>query len=198
MKDCPACARTFEKLEDFPLIVLQKLTRLEIPDKVKLPFEDRTLFAESEYYGKEEAPGQVVGLLENSEDKLVEFDGWNWYRMSYGTGYIYKRRKEDIKDEVAGLLEPYLQKLEGLVGNELPTSEFVPPFERDSYFKFSFRIPDTGYNLALVEGKNDEHTGDRISRVSNLTILGQGFERSTLRDIVSIARLEYEGKVIET
>jgi hypothetical protein len=100
----------------------------------------------------------------------------------YGLIYVAKFKRvgipgiisfPDYSDNICGLvsrkgakqiilahLEPYFDKLEALVGKEVPTEQVLPPFG-DSRFGL-FRFPETRYNLALQE-YDSESTHDRLA-----------------------------------
>jgi hypothetical protein len=101
----------------------------------------------------------------------------------------------DQKEIILEKINPYLDKLETLVGKEVCLKEFLPNFKKDNYFKFAFNIPDTKYCFSFNEYEN---VGEY--RTTGIKILGDGMNLGsaggpTLTDLCEVGRLTYEGRL---
>ena len=199
LDECPCCKRVFKRLEDYPIIYLHKFERAEIPIDSIFPFEDfESFIASNTSLGNKIAPQEVINFF-NHELNAEKFwyQDWEWKieRIEGDRHNIYRRTNPNQKDIIITKINPYLNKLESLVGKEVILKEILPDFDKNNYFKFSFDIPDTDYCLALNEEK---YSND--FRISKIEILGEGINLGsgggpTLTNLCEVGKLTYKGKV---
>lgn len=196
---CHCCERDFKGLEDYPIIYLYKFKRVEIPVDFIFPFEDSELFTTSNTsLGNKIAPEEVINFF-SRELNAEEFkhQGWEW-KIERGEGdypNFYRKYNLNQKDIIITKINPYLDRLESLVGKEVALKEILPDFNKNNYFKFAFDIPDTDYNLAL-----DEDGISNDFRISKISILEEGLNLGsagglTLTTLCEIGKLTYKGRV---
>lgn len=195
---CPACEREFKSLNDYPLIYVASFNRKSIPSDLKFPFHDWTLFVgPNSEVNNERPPAEVLDFFkQNRGAKQFEYNGWKWKLNGKWENGHYMRENPDQKEIIITKLNPYLDKLESLVGKEVPKAELLPHFPRDSYFKCSFAIPDTAYQLMF-----DEQRKTQLGlRTTKLHIMGEGPNLGsaggpTIQSLAKIGHLEYEGRI---
>lgn len=196
---CPTCDRKFERAEDYPLIYVAKFERVEIPADLVLPFFDWDVFVgpNSECTRNKKPPKAVLdSFKKNPKQESYVNEGWKWaLRGKWDTG-SYHREQLDQRPIVVAELDPYLKKLEGLVGKEVPKTEILPQFDKDGCFRYAFNIPGTAYQLFFDE---QEKTPAGL-RNTMLQLMGEGPNLGsaggpTIQALASIGRLEYEGRI---
>jgi len=143
----------------------------------------------------------------NEDAKRFEYDGWVWGMWKVGRNdelFGYNRWHEG-RETVLSQIEPYLNRLESLVGKEVPSYEVLPNFSEDG----PRRIPDTGYNLSLTE--LDEEGSTRYFRQEGLivptldmpkgvrkaafSINSSGGGISMVHHLAFVAGIAYEGRI---
>ncbi len=194
---CPTCERDFKGIEDYPLAYVAKFERIEIPADLVLPFYDGSLFVGPDSdLRRERPPRKVLHFFKNNAtQKSYICNRWKWsLRGPWNTGH-YQRVQQDQKPIVVAKLDPYLETLESLVGEEVDKSQLLPNFKRDGGFKYAFNIPNTAYKLMFDE---QERT-PAGSRIAELQLMGAGNMGSAfgpiIRRLARVGRLEYEGRI---
>jgi len=195
---CPTCERQFQELDDYPLIYVASFNRRGIPADLKFPFYDFTLFiGPNSEAGSERPPAEVLGFFkQNKRNKHLEYNGWKWTLEGKWEDGHYHRENPDQREIIVASLNPYLDSLEGFVGKEVLRSELLPQFPRDRYFRYSFGIPNTAYQLMFSE-KGKTPAGLRIAE---LHLMGKGPNLGsaggpTIRSLAQVGKLGYEGRV---
>ena len=195
---CPTCERQFQELDDYPLIYVVSFNRRGIPVDLKFPFYDFTLFiGPNSEASNEKPPKAVLDFFKgNKQAEKFEYKGWKWTKQGNWDTGIYKRKNLDQREIIVASLNPYLDSLEGFVGKEVLRSELLPQFPRDRYFRYSFGIPNTAYQLMFSE-KGKTPAGLRIAE---LHLMGKGPNLGsaggpTIRSLAQVGKLGYEGRV---
>ena len=198
-ENCPLCARKFEKLEDYPIIYLRNLERHEIPSDLVFPYRDWDIFVNPESKSiNNKAPGEVIDFFrQNRNAKIFDFEGCIWETENLGKEKTYRRLEKDQKLKILKHLNNYLYTLEKFFGKEVSTAHFLPKFNTNSYFRFTYKIPETNYDFCI----SDEENNEKI-RKANFVILGEGINLGsgggpTLTDLATIAKIEYEGRLLK-
>ncbi len=139
---CYACQRGLERFFDFPVVQLTGFERVSIPTDLVLPHEIEIYVEPSSIGGNQKVPEDVMALFHDetvtkermlSGDAWTDFinhEGWQWQRIKYeGDASLYQRARifEGGGNFITLAIEPFLAKLESLVGQELPTLELEPP-----------------------------------------------------------------------
>jgi hypothetical protein len=229
MKNQKAIVSSQIKIEEYePYIRLFSFKREKLPPKI-LAEQDSEIYVEpSSKVGNSRVPADVLNLFRynkittvnkeifdrkvdegklglpaklsdlNSE-QFVEFDGWSWKKYTFGDENSYQRNRYLPSELISAKIEPYLERLEGLVGKLVPlsvvreglavstettvitqlaggdftiTNENIEPLKRDSVFKY-FRIPlpETDLNLSFDEGQTTNE-GHRTAQMKLLTVTG--------------------------
>ena len=197
MENCPTCERELKRIEDYPLVYIVKVKRKEISPRLVFPYFDQTVFVDAEKNSSNPKPPQEV--VDFYQDKThtskFELNGWVW-RLANREQQYYQRQQRDQKEIICTQVNPYLDTLESFVGKEVARAEFIPPFEHGGCFKFAFEIPQTAYHLLFLEDTKSKGS----TRTVNLVIYGEGenveeYGGPTLRNLATIAKIEYEGKL---
>jgi len=195
---CPTCEREFQRLDDYPLIYVASFDRMEIPADLKFPFYNRVVFVGPNSEASNERPPEAVldFFKGNKKAEEFEYEGWKWTKRGKWDTGSYNRQNLDQRKIIIASLNPYLDDLEGLVGKEVPRAELLPQFPRDGYFSYSFKIPDTAYQLMFDEqGKTPAGL-----RITELRLMGEGpnFGSAggpTIQSLAQVGKLGYEGRV---
>ena len=201
--ECPTCARQFKNLEDYPFIYLKKFERLEIPNGLVFPYKDYDIYVDDiSNLTNDRVPIEVKEFFKNNQNaKDFEFDDWNW-NLSKGKENCYRRSQNDQRPIILKHLNNYFDTMERYIKKEVPTAHFLPPFSRNDYFKFAFDILETNYQFNISENKDGLEKIDGKIRKADLEILGEGINLGsaggpTLQNFVTIAKIEYEGRLLK-
>src|SRR3989344_1668610 len=144
---CYACRRGLECLFDFPVVKVTGFKRIQVHTDLVLPRDRGVIFVDPDNKSIKsinwEVPKEVKALFDDDtvvkEQKLsdfmtvdlVNFEGYQWGRQRFGKGgeSLYHRAKilPGGGDLIRPVVEPFLSKLEGLVGQEIATADLKPP-----------------------------------------------------------------------
>jgi len=159
---CPTCERDFQGLQDYPLIYVAEFERVKLPTDLVLPFYEEII---------DRPPQEVLDhFRQNKDQKSYVCNGWEWsLENEWDTG-SYRRGQQNQLPIVIAKLNPYLDTLDSLVGKEVEKSQLLPNFERDGYFRYAFKIPETAYLLTF------EEQGRTLAglRITELQLKGEG------------------------
>ncbi|MBI5066362.1 hypothetical protein HZA97_09085 [Candidatus Woesearchaeota archaeon] len=139
----------------------------------------------------------LVPKNNQSEKNEFNHEGWIWTEENYfGEPGQFRRYNPNQRTLILDKVNTYLSRLESLVGKEVPSSEVLPKFKNDSYFKFAFEIPETPYLLSVHDEK--EQTSDK-ERIAIVHIYGEGPNLGsaggpTIGSLAQVARITYQGK----
>lgn len=182
-------------------IYLAGVARKPIPVHVRFPLGPQidllrlSIFVETEAKRRGSVnpvvPVVITELFADQPDSqdLVEFHGWQWTRSQ--TRYDASRSYCLFNDDKSGLIRrifsyrlgKYLDRLEEMVGREVPQDILTPPKLLGNY------IAEFGYGTPKV----DKETGFKRRHLSvNYHAGGRIYE---VRPIVQVATIDYEGRV---
>ena len=167
MDKCQSCNREFKKIRDYPLVYVARFERIDIPKNLQFPIErSGPDYVEPDSpYSNPRAPEAVLDYFKkNSEEKTLEYDGWTWNRKENSFGLVYYTRStNDARNLILSYINPYLNKLEELIGQEVLSSKALPKFSQNKNNENNlFEIPETHYYLRVEEV--DEQDKDFLSR----------------------------------
>ena len=150
----------------------------------------------------EQNDGLVVRVEECDTPKrseYVEYCGWRWTRID---DFGYMRERYEKAEYALVAVEPYLAKLESLVGRIIRLSELgeavskeaiTGTVRRDDYGLF--HIPSTNLRLSFSEAK--PKGSYRTTNVEVVTVIGRGgarMGRSLITYDTIVAQIKYELK----
>ncbi|HLC78512.1 MAG TPA: hypothetical protein VJH92_05280 [Candidatus Nanoarchaeia archaeon] len=216
MDKCPSCERNFENLEDYPLVYISEFSRAKTPEYVIFPLDIKHFYH----------PKREFAHLQDDEKRGVTTFGRNYIdssiikemnraKIDHGKnhvvidGYVYRRTKvsnegydkaPDLTPKVLIALEKidsYLSGLESSVGKEVSSLQILPRFEKDDYFKESYKIPKSDFYLLLHDKKAQKE--DLGQTDFSLWLLGLNLGSAggpALTKLCDIARLKYEGRIV--
>lgn len=168
---CPCCDRPFAKMLDYPLVSVQKIEILPIPETM-------------DYWSEEAARARLnrVQLSDDpSIDRQTELHGIN-------------RTPEIASAYGSETVQDYLCTLKSYAGQEVRPDTLSPQLEADGYFRWAYRIPGTQLFISLSEAEPDEEA--RICRVV-FHCKGPNFGSAggpTLQEMGAVAAIHYEGR----
>lgn len=223
MDECPTCERKFEKIEDFPLIHINSISILEpekVPESIPSWYDEDLLEKKTKGWKREIVPAKVLAYFKENSDKdeLIHSDGFI-YKRPFEDTKEYKERQGNeapkpippkfwkrsrnysviIKKIITenSRLTNYFKSLEQLVGKEVQRAQIFPKFKKDEYFRYTFEIPGTDYNLGFSENK-----ASKGIRKAKLIIMSQGPNLGsgggpTLSGLLTVGKIEYEGRIKE-
>ena len=220
MDKCPTCERKFEKIEDFPLIHINSVSILEpekVPETIPSWYDEDLLEKKTKGWKREIVPAEVLAYFKENPDKdeLIHSDSFIYKRPFEDTKEYKERdgnkvpqsnnpkfwkRSQNYSAIIKKLIEKsrltnYFKSLEQLVGKEVQRAQIFPKFEKDEYFRCTFEIPGTDYNLGFSENKTRKGI-----RKAKLIIMGQGPNLGsaggpTLSELLTVGKIEYEGRI---
>lgn len=149
--NCPACAREFKGISDYPLVYIVKFERVKIPSGLVLPDNNHEMYVDPGSPGcNKRPPEEVIDFFKsNSESSDFDFKDCIWRRKESLHTQYYAMQKKNVIDFIVKQLCPYFDTLDSLVGKEMPTAEVLPRLNIVSHGHY--RIPDTTYDLHLHE-----------------------------------------------
>ena len=187
---------TEAELEDFgeyPFVHLIKFLR-EKPPAQLLYQRDMIMYVEpTSRLGNGRVPQEVLDLFQHTERAIVEYDGWLWKGTELKGQHFYTREQYVPSDSILAPLQPYFNKLEGLVGKIVQSAELLPPFER--FDRFGFIVPGARHLLFFSQAY--QSVKSYIKKDMNvLTIVGKGPDLGDGRLLLTslettIARMEF-------
>jgi len=217
MDNCPACEREFKGIEDFPRIYVVNFQREEFPEAVGGGM--RTCYTEKggDYdvsghdYSRirtKKLPGEVLRLFRGTEKDLLVHDRILWEKENV-EGLVDDVRtyfsSEDITSKVREVyespaLQTYLDSLEGFVGRELSSEDFLPTWRRDEGYPSVFWLPER-YAIEFIDKDRD----DNVVGVCDVSLLKtyplwyghnmMGGGRNPLVPLITLGTLTYEGRI---
>ncbi|MFC1697725.1 hypothetical protein ACFL1H_05305 [Nanoarchaeota archaeon] len=192
---CPCCDKELKKLSDYPLVYIKDFKRIELPSDLVFPYHDHEIYVEPGHpHCNKKVPIEVFDYFKkNNKAESFEFEEWKWTKKQ---GDHYYRSQDDQRELIVNNLKDYFDKLESYVGKEVPTKEFLPPFDKDGYFNFAYQIPDTAYPIMFSDIDNPPED----YKISVIKIMGEGpnFGSAggpTLSSLANLAKVEYEGRL---
>ena len=168
---CPACLRPFEKMLDYPLILVRKVEVHRVSEVID--------FFSEEAQKARTARGRA--LDDESSEKKSSLQGIN-------------RTPEIARAYESEHVQKYFQAIQSQQGKLLPPRELLPTLEPDKYFKWAYPLPGTKLYLTLFEAT--PQPGGRIAQVMccskgpNLGSAGG----PTLQHLAALASIHYEGR----
>lgn len=199
---CPTCERTFESMNDYPLIRIVRFTRIPISDSQTFPLHDWTHFRDSRDYSLmgvhyPKVPAEVEEFFrKNPKAPAFEYQGWQWSLAGAWENGSYTRAQGDLRRAITAGLDPYFSTLERLAGSIVPTRDVYPPFERTSVSTFNIPgIPeDHGtpeYQLAF---DTEKRTPAGTVKKLDLYLFYVRPNSEFINRVATVGNLEYEGK----
>lgn len=172
VEQCPNCERGYNNFPDYPRVIIR--------DFEKIPLLENTLFPEcEEIYGANamdsrlKAPAAVVEFFQGAgnRDAFFEHDGARWLTDGTLVMDVYGKFVGCARTKILAEVEPYLAKLEGLVGKEVSIVEALPPHFAE--FRLSEGpVPNTTYELMIYDNRNiREAYGPPVSDADPLQVL---------------------------
>ncbi len=193
MDKCPCCERGFWRINDFPIVLVVRVDRLEFPEFVEGRRGERSIKIEE---SEKILPKKVLKLFKEQRPRRARFGGMIY--TAHADGYEVH---EDLTDEYkraaeSAPVEKYLSTLESLAGQETETRNVLPKFELvkfDQHVGSFYRVPNTD---ALLDVRKDVKTDADgwINGTAKCTIAL--FDDAHFAYSVDMARLVYEGKLI--
>lgn len=164
---------TLEKMQDYPLVLIEKIEILPVPEVI-------------DYWSEEAAKRQMdrpTIISAGGPDAPLALEGIN-------------RTPEVAFAFESQAVQTYLQNLKGYEGLEVNPDELAPHLEADGYFKWAHRIPGTQMYMSLSEAEPEKGTG-----ICQLVFHGKGpnFGSAggpTLRPFGPVAAIHYEGRLV--
>lgn len=205
---CYACQRGLESLFDFPIVQLTGFERVPMPTDLVLPHETEIYVEPGSNQGNSKVPEDVMALFQDETvakerrlsgevwTDIINHEGWQWQRLNYGKdANLYQRAKifEGGGTLLYPQIEPFLAKLEGLVGQELPTLELEPPEIKIEFPEASpiRRLPEKPLLYA-----EQPHQGSLRKVDLNVCRYGGRIPGGVVMPIVAkVATLSYEGRL---
>lgn len=170
---CSCCLRAFEKMQDYPLILVRRVERLPLPE-----FMD--------HFSAEAAQLQLQLYREERQDP----------NRLWSAGI--NRTPEIAAAYESEEVQKYLRFLESHQGQEVAPDELAPQSTSHAYFKGTYPIPDTRILLSLLEGEPEG-----AERICSVMFLGEGPNLGsaggpTLQLYGAVANVRYEGRLMMT
>ena len=205
---CYACRRDLEHLFDFPIVQVTGFERLPIPNQIVLP-QDREIFVDPDAKSSNRrVPEEVKALFDDdavTKGKkpygsmtidLVNFEGYQWSRQKFSeVGESWYHRAKLLPsggDLIRPVVEPFISKLESLVGQEVATVDLKPP-------AVTFDFPsEAGLSLSsepLFFQEDDHKDTQRRAELHIYSHAGRIGLNQLMSSVAKIATLNYQGKV---
>ncbi|GEM_PF-2387389 len=173
-KVCPCCGRPFEKIQDYPKVLILRVEILGVPEAID--------------YWSEEALRADLEARRGAIDSGLSHD-------------LTNRVGINLTPEIASayhseVIQGYFKIIKGYQGGETEPGSLKPPLKPDSYFKWAYPIPETRLYLSLSEAEPEE--GVRICQVM-LHTRGPNFGSQggpTLQPLGPIASIHYQGRLL--
>ncbi len=196
MDRCPACARKFETLKDFPIIFIARFKKLKLPQIIG-SHRHETLYTEKalkDHYNVL-LPKHILKLFQSSRKDIISRDGIVYRKLSCfpHDEVTHYESSEDVTDIVKKAaqrrkIRNTLDALESFRGKEVLTKDLLalPGFEKFTVGKYK--------DVSLSIYEEGRHDGMRVCRVN----LNAGWGRGCLRIAsisVDLAQIEYKGRV---
>lgn len=200
MDSCPTCKREIEHFNEYSLVKILGIKKVNMPTTVKFLYKDYKTFVSVLFDERpssisrpksRKGPNEVLDFFkENPRRKNFEHGEWNWYRTEKDGKEVYICSNKQLKT-IMRQLNPYLSTLETLVGKEvLPSKLYISDWNR---CVLASKIPGTKYFLQFRKTdkkfKNCEELELTIARFRSNT-------RWTARyELASIGTLKYKGLI---
>lgn len=172
---CPTCLRPFERMLDYPLILVRAIEVHSVSEVIDYLSEEAQI--------ARIAQGRTMD--EESQRGTLRFQGIN-------------RTPEIAAAYESEPVQKYVQALKNHQGKIIPPRELLPKLEVDKYFKSAYPLPGTKLYLTLSDATAPQ--AERMCRViycckgPNLGSAGG----PTLQHLAALARIHYEGRYVET
>lgn len=169
---CPTCLRPFEKMLDYPLILVRNVEIHPVSEVI-------------DYFSEEALRARIHrgrALDDQSSVTDLSLQGIN-------------RTPEIAAVYESEPVQKYFQLLQNQQGKLLPPHELLPKLKPDKYFKQAYPLPGT--KLYLVLSEDASHGVERTCRVvyccegPNLGSAGG----PTLQHLAALASIYYEGRI---
>jgi hypothetical protein len=172
VEQCPCCLRAFERLQDFPRVLVHRVERLPAPEYIDHLSEEAARLQVRLIWRGQKDPDQLLAAGINRTPEIA---------AAYES------------EEVQG----YLSLLESLVGQEVSPESLAPPWAPHHRFRGAYPVSGTQLFLFLMEG---DLSGDE--RVCRVVFLGGGTRLgsaggSAFQDYGPIAVIRYEGRLFQ-
>lgn len=169
---CPTCLRPFEKLLDYPKVLVRKVEIHRVDEVIDWLSEE----AQKVRLASEHALDG--GLLERN----LSLQGIN-------------RTPEISVAYESKPVQTYFRTLQSLEGKIVSPRELLPRLEPDKYFKRAYPLPGTKLYLTLSEA-----TRQRTGRISQVMCCSKGPNLGsaggpTLQHLAALASIHYEGRL---
>lgn len=169
---CPACLRPFEKMLDYPLVLVKKVEVHPVSEVIDYLSPE----AQEVKIAREQALG------DESQEMKLSLQGIN-------------RTPEIAAAYESQPVQKYFQALKSYEGRLISPRELVPKLASDKYFKGAYPLPRTRLYLTLseVNPKRENRIFQVIccSRGPNLGSAGG----PTLQHLAALASIHYEGRL---
>ena len=196
MDRCPACARKFESLKDYPVIFIARFKKLKLPEIIGSRRHE-TLYTEKalkDHYNVL-LPKHILKLFQSSRKDIVSHEGVVYTKLSCFppdevTRYNSSDDVTDIVKKAAQRrrIRDTLDALESFSGKEVLTEDLLalPGFEKFTVGKYQ----DVSLSIYDEECCDDM----RVCRVNLNACWGRGCMRVASIS-VDLAQIEYMGRV---
>ncbi|MEA3343700.1 MAG: hypothetical protein U9Q92_06035 [archaeon] len=196
MDKCPACARKFETLKDFPIVFIARFKKLKLPEIIGSQRHE-ALYTEKRLKNHYNVllPKHILKLFQNSRKDVISHEGIAYRKLSCfppdeATRYESSEDVTDIVKKAAQSrrVQNTLTALESFRGKEVLTKNLLalPGFKKFTIGKYK----DVSLSLFEEERQNSM----RVCRL----YLSAGWGRGHLRVAsisVDLAQIEYVGRV---
>lgn len=192
----------FTHLYYHPLVYVVDIERQPLPTDLVMPTENEIFIdPKGEYayrplkyrnyrYNEDalisDVPPEVLELFEGIDKNIVEYRGWRWGKSEeVGVGYFYERGRIVPKggERIMAKVDPYLKRLETMVGKEVPSRRLHPP-------AMNLHLPTQMPRYPLVFSERESGKVASLELISNLNI-----RSPEARVLAKVANLHYEGRI---
>ena len=173
MDRCPCCSRAFERMQDYPRVLVRRVEMLSLPEVID--------------YWSDEAAMESLKRRRTSNDDPSD-------QGTLTTGI--NRTPETAEAYQSQVVRTYLRTLAGHEGQEIAPEKLAPGLEPDRYFRWAYPIPGTRLYIALSEAESEGE-----ERVCQVTLHGKGPNLGsaggpTLQPFGAVASIYYKGRLM--
>lgn len=168
---CPACLRPFEKMLDYPLILVREVDIHPVSEVI-------------DYFSEEAQRARIAhgpAADQQSPARDPNLQGIN-------------RTPEIAAAYESEWVQRYFQVLRSQQGKLLSPRDLLPRLEPDAYFRWAYPVPGTRLYLTLSEA-----TPQRVDQISQVMCCSRGPNLGsaggpTLQHLAAFASIHYEGR----